>query len=1033
MATDPKRVALVDPIESRDQTIGFDRKMINGIVEQSLSGTRAIKRSGNRLAFTGVAGLGQGITNYLGNLYSVSGDFLNAFSSTASGLVAAQATSSAAWTKREGMMTTGFAGKLWVAGGFMQPSLAIPTFTATISAGQITGIVANTLGVGYAPGYPTTVNLIISGGGGSNGAATAAITGQSLTGPVVVTNPGSGYTTPPSVTVATTGWGVMNDVWNSADGINWTLVDSSADWPQRGRGQMIVFNNKMWVCGGITGTGANPSDIAYSDVWSSSDGLTWTRATANAWPGRWRHGLTVFNNLLWVSGGNGLVDTSGNFAVYPTTAYSDVYQSADGINWVKTVGQAPWVARSSHAFFPANNLLWVVGGQLIDAFALATGDSWSSPDGITWTRVSSNPFGVAASGAWPIAALNSAGMDYTIPPPVTVTGGSGGAAAWAFNDFDDDGDDTDLSPGPMMEVTFNNVGSGMTTAPTLSFGTSIGFNAGAYAFLNGTSNGGAKQFKVGQIGTTTYLFELADGGTFVHTIWATTDGVTYTNLNVNFGAGWPVRYGEWIAYGNLWMLGGIDTTPTYYNDVWYISLGGTSAALSPTVPLGFYHFNQTAATITSPLLVFKSTGDLYSYNASLALLTKLTASANYPATTVPGLVYLDGYFFVMDTKGRIFNSAANDPATWTALGVIAMQNEPNGGAAIAKLANYVVGFGVWTLEFFYDAATPAPASPLLPQQTLPIQVGCAAGESVIEMQNSIVWIGQTRREGQGVYMFNGYNPVRISTPFIDRLIQNDPLTNVRAYSVDIFGHSLYVLYLQNSAVTLTFDFTTQVWSLFTGMTAQGTKAVSSLSSDPYGLVTATIPAHGYSDGDPVVISGAATAGYNGSWNVNVVNANTVTYLVPAALAANPGTALAQGYTSGPFSIVASAQVTDVDYVQDPSNGQIYAQEITDYTDHGMPVDFQVVTERWDGGVSTFKFISRTSLVCDMVASNALIAASDTDYQSWSSYRTLVLNSGQRPSITPCGQSRRRAFKLRHTAATPFRGEALELEFFVGDF
>ncbi len=1031
--TQPLRIPFVEPLENRDQTLTSDRKMVNALAEQSQGGAvRLLKRPGNRQAYQGTVGTGQGITNYLNSLYAISGDTLNGFSSGAN-LVATLATGTASWQQREGHMFVGFNGKLWVMGGWVQPSVAAPTFTATINgSGVVNSVVISTAGVGYAPGYPLTVNLSFSGGGGSGATATVTMSGQSAVS-VNLAAGGSGYSSPPSVSISTTaGWGVMNDVWNSVDGINWSQVTGAAPWAQRGRGGVVIFNNKMWVMGGGTGTGANANDRIYGDVWSTSDGITWTQNSASAWPGRRRFGLTVFNNLMWVAGGAALSANNNN---WPQTLYSDVYYSADGVAWTKTADHAPWVARSDFAFYGINGLLYVTGGNLTDPFSTATTDQWSSPDGIVWTRVSSNPFGVAASGVWPIAALNSMGMDYPIPPPVSVnntgTGGTG-ATAWCFSDYDDDGDADDLQAGPLVQLTFSAVGSGYTKAPALSLGTTVGVEGGAYAFLDGTSNSGAKMFRVAQLGSTIYLLEFKDGATNVHTVWGTTDGVTFTNLAVDFTAGWVPRTGEWTAYGKLWLAGGISTVPTYYNDVWFINISGSSNALGPNVPLGFYHFSQTSTSIATPLLVFKSTKDLYSYNASLNILTKLSNSANYPATTVPGIVYLDGVFYVMDTKGQIYNSGTNDPATWTALGKIAMQNEPNGGAAIAKMANFVMGFGQWTTEFFYDNANPPPSSPLSPNQTLPIQVGCAAGESTIEMQNSIVWIGQTRREGQGVYMFNGYVPQRISTPFVDRIIQNDPLSSVRAYSLDMFGHACYVLNLQTSAVTLVYDFTTGMWSIFTSLTAQGTTAVSSLTCDPYGLVTVVDPSHGYSDGDPIVISGAVVAGYNGSFNATAVDSNTFTYLVPAALAANPGTATAQGFSSSAFNPVASAQVLDIDYVQDPTNGAIYAQALFYYTDNGTPVDMQAVTDRVDMQTSKWKFLTRLSLVADMVASNVLLGYSDTDYQSWSTYRNLVMNQGQRPTVTPGGRFRRRAFRIRHTAATPLRIEALELDVTVGD-
>lgn len=1034
MPDSTQRLPLIQPLEQRNALQNVDRKIINGLVENTTDTPRLRKRSGLLLSFTGTPGKGQGITNYENSVYSISGDTLNQFGGTASS-VAIQATAAASFQPRVGSMAVGFNGKLYVMGGWVSPAVAIPTFTCTIAGGSIASITTTYAGVGYAPGYPTTLNLIFSGGGGASAAATVTISGQSVSGNPTITNAGTGYTSPPSISIGTTGWGIMNDVWTSVDGVHWTQITGSAPWGQRGQGSAIVFKGKLYVIGGATGTTPN-LDTMYNDVWSTSDGITWAKSPNSPWAGRFRFGVCVWNSKLWIAGGKSYI-YHGN--PWPNTYYSDVWSSSDGGTWVNSTVKAPWIPRANFALYGLGSNLYLVGGQLTDPFVNATSDSWSSPDGTTWTQTSSNPFGVAASGVWPIAAITSQSSFLTEPPPVTISGGTGGSGATAFCtiDVDDVGDDNDeCQSGSLVQVTFGAVGSGYTGAPTVSFGTTVGApNLNAYAMLDGTSNGGNKQLRSDIIGGTVYILEYDDTGTFVHTVWSTTNGTTFTNLNVNFTAGWIPRAGEWFAYGNLWQLGGLDASNNYYNDVWFISLSGGTFALGPTVANGFYHFTQTSLGIATPLLVFKSTGDLYSFNAALNVLTKLTSSANYPAVTVPGIVYLDGYFIVMDPNGNIWNSSANAPGTWNALGFIAMQNEPNGGVAIAKLQNYVVGFGQWTTEWFYDGPAPGapPASPLLPNTTLPFQVGCAAGESVIECQNSVVWIGQTRREGQGVYMFQNDQPVRISTPFIDDIIQSDPLVSVNAFTQDIFGHSCYILNLNTVQATLVFDFTTQVWSTWTSLQTSIQFNVTSLTCDPYGTVTAIIPNHSFADGDPATISSASTLGYNGLVNVNVIDPNTVSYQVGSALAANAGTALAQSYSTSFYSYVASAQVQDVDYVQDPLNGNIYSNNNSAVTDNGNPIDLQCITERWDGGSSMWKFLRRASVLADINASNVLLAYSDNDYQSYSKFRTLNLTQGQRATTVNCGRFRVRAFKLKHTASTPFRASVIELEIIPGDF
>lgn len=74
---------------------------------------------------------------------------------------------------------------------------ATATATATVSGGFVT-IISVTLG---GSGYVTPPAVTISGGGGSGAAATANLSGGVVTS-ITINNPGSGYGSAPTVTIA---------------------------------------------------------------------------------------------------------------------------------------------------------------------------------------------------------------------------------------------------------------------------------------------------------------------------------------------------------------------------------------------------------------------------------------------------------------------------------------------------------------------------------------------------------------------------------------------------------------------------------------------------------------------------------------------------------------------------------------------------------------------------------------------------------------------------------------------------------------
>src|ERR1035437_10634739 len=88
-------------------------------------------------------------------------------------------------------------------------------------------------------------------------------------------------------------------------------------------------------------------------------------------------------------------------------------------------------------------------------------------------------------------------------------------------------------------------------------------------------------------------------------------------------------------------------------------------------------------TLDLTQVAIRSTSHAYNYVISTQVLTAVT-DVNYPATTVRGLVYLEGVFYVMDTLGKIYGSATNEFTTWSALNVINAQSEPDGGACLNK-------------------------------------------------------------------------------------------------------------------------------------------------------------------------------------------------------------------------------------------------------------------------------------------------------------------------------------------------------------
>lgn len=197
------------------------------------------------------------------------------------------------------------------------------------------------------------------------------------------------------------------------------------------------------------------------------------------------------------------------------------------------------------------------------------------------------------------------------------------------------------------------------------------------------------------------------------------------------------------------------------------------------------------------------------------VLTQVT-DPDYPAKTVPGAVYLDGYFFVMDKDGTVYNCDLENPDSWNALNYITAEAEWDKGVAIAKHQNYVVALKDWTCELFYDAANPT-GSPLSKVSNATVQIGCAQGYSTVQFHGGLIFMSKTRERGRSVHFFppNSIDPQEIASASIQRILNAADLTTVRAWGGKLGGRILYVLNLVTANISLVYDFTSQTWAQWT--------------------------------------------------------------------------------------------------------------------------------------------------------------------------------------------------------------------------
>jgi hypothetical protein len=145
---------------------------------------------------------------------------------------------------------------------------------------------------------------------------------------------------------------LKSDVWHSADGKDWKLATRAAGWSPRAYHQAVALGGKLWVMGGGNYV---PRYHASSDVWSSEDGVHWTKVGEQAaWHPRLWFSAATYRDRMWVLGG-----WSNN----PATNWGDVWYSRNGRDWNELKSNVIWKARHEPSLFVFQDKLWVAGGH----------------------------------------------------------------------------------------------------------------------------------------------------------------------------------------------------------------------------------------------------------------------------------------------------------------------------------------------------------------------------------------------------------------------------------------------------------------------------------------------------------------------------------------------------------------------------------------------------------------------------------------------------------------------------------------------
>lgn len=203
----------------------------------------------------------------------------------------------------------------------------------------------------------------------------------------------------------------------------------------------------------------------------------------------------------------------------------------------------------------------------------------------------------------------------------------------------------------------------------------------------------------------------------------------------------------------------------------------------------------------TPTLAITSSDNTAWYYQDAGTVTKITDSdfpGNASKTLAGTFAHMDGYAFVMDTTGNIWNSDINTLTAWSASSSIPCNSYPDVGVGCIRRGSFIIGFGTQSIQFFRNVGN-ASGSVLQRVEEMTIKIGCIGANAIATVGDNVYWTGSTPEGGLSVYrLSDGIKSV--STPEINRTLQIAGADNVTVTAAKIYGRSFVIV----KASTLSF-------------------------------------------------------------------------------------------------------------------------------------------------------------------------------------------------------------------------------------
>jgi len=174
--------------------------------------------------------------------------------------------------------------------------------------------------------------------------------------------------------------------------------------------------------------------------------------------------------------------------------------------------------------------------------------------------------------------------------------------------------------------------------------------------------------------------------------------------------------------------------------------------------------------------------------------------------------FIDGFFVVnRGSTGQFFISKSYDGSVWDALDYATAESSPDNLKAVFVDHGQLVLMGENTTEFWANIG--ALYFPFGRVSGATQEWGVASIWSIAKFGTTIMWLARNRMGEVQVVMFEGYQPIRVSTPDIENIFNSyADVSDATGLSYLYNGHPFYQINFTTAGTSWLYDGQSDVWS-----------------------------------------------------------------------------------------------------------------------------------------------------------------------------------------------------------------------------